>query len=215
MMLDRDRLGFWTRFVAIFLAVVFVGSGVFMGIGTGVSYNLLDLFGGGQQQGGTTVDPQAQIDEARQAVEAEPDNPRNVTRLAALLIQNNRPDEAQGVLEQGREDNPDDPVIPLYLGQIYEQQAQGVPQEEQGELYRKAAESYAASAQIDPEEPQTFLLAGQAYEQAGDPGRAIQYYNGYLDLEPEGEQADAVRQQISTLLAGGTQGEEPPAETQP
>jgi predicted TPR repeat methyltransferase len=46
-------------------------------------------------------------------------------------------------------------------------------------------------------------LAGQAYEQAGEKGKAIQYWNDYLKLEPEGKQADAVKQHIESLLKGG------------
>ncbi|HEY6751230.1 MAG TPA: hypothetical protein VI027_07890, partial [Rubrobacteraceae bacterium] len=50
-----------------------------------------------------------------------------------------------------------------------------------------------------------YLAAGQAYEQAGEQSKAIQYWNEYLKLEPEGEQADAVKERIQGLLKGEQQ----------
>jgi predicted TPR repeat methyltransferase len=49
---------------------------------------------------------------------------------------------------------------------------------------------------------QAYLVAGQAYEQAGEQSKAIQYWNEYLKLEPEGEQADAIKERIQSLLKG-------------
>ena len=51
--------------------------------------------------------------------------------------------------------------------------------------------------------PPATLFAGQAYDQAGQPADAIEYYNGYLDLEPKGENAEKVKDRISALLEGG------------
>lgn len=209
MMLDRDKVTFWTRFGAIALAVIFVGSFVFMGIGTNVSYNLLDLLGGGgqNQPAGQTTGAEDQIERARADLEENPDNPRTMRRLAGLYIQAGRTDEAIEVLERGREVAPDDPYIPLLLGQAQDRKAQA--QTDEGErqgTYARAGDSYVSAAEVQEGEDrkaQAYLLAGQAYEQAGDDGRAIQYWNDYLDLEPEGEQSDAVRDRIQTLLEGG------------
>jgi cytochrome c-type biogenesis protein CcmH/NrfG len=97
-----------------------------------------------------------------------------------------------------------DAEIALLLGEVYSRQAQTALDEKQRkELYRKAGDAYAAAAEIEPENEDAYLLAGGAYEQAGEPAQAIKYYNGYLDLEPEGEQARAVEERISTLLEGG------------
>src|SRR5918997_921429 len=124
MMMNREKIGFWVRLVAIVLSVFFVGSFIFMGLGTNVSYNLFELIGGSDEK------------------------------------------ERKG-------------------------------------LYRKAGDAYAAAAEIEPENEDAYLLAGEAYDQAGEPAQAIKYYNGYLDLEPEGEQAQAVEERISALLEGG------------
>jgi tetratricopeptide (TPR) repeat protein len=206
MMLDRDKITFWTRLGAIVLAVIFVGSFVIMGVGSNVNLNLLDLLGGSsgaQEDRQQTTSSQDQITQAQQELEEDPENPKIIRRLAGLYIQNGQTDEAAEVLERGREVAPDDPVISLYLGQAYERDAQAqTDAEERQAAYEQAGDAYAAAAELQPEKPQAYLAAGQAYEQAGDKGRAIQYWNDYLELEPDGEQADAVKERIASLLEG-------------
>ena len=206
MMLDRDKITFWTRLGAIALAVIFVGSFVVMGVGSNVNLNLLDLLGGSsgaQEDQQQTTSPQEQITQAQQELEEDPENPKIIRRLAGLYIQNGQTDEAAEVLESGREVAPDDPVIPLYLGQAYERDAQAqTDAEERQTAYEQAGDAYAAAAELQPEKPQAYLAAGQAYEQAGDKGQAIQYWNDYLELEPDGDQADAVKERIASLLEG-------------
>ncbi len=206
MMLDRDKITFWTRLGAIALAVIFVGSFVIMGVGSNVNLNLLDLLGGNsgaQEDQQQTTSSQEQITQAQQGLEEDPENPQIIRRLAGLYIQNGQTAEAAEVLERGREVAPDDPVIPLYLGQAYERDAQAqTDEEERTTSYEQAGDAYAAAAELQPEKPQAYLAAGQAYEQAGDKGRAIQYWNDYLELEPDGEQADAVKERITSLLEG-------------
>jgi cytochrome c-type biogenesis protein CcmH/NrfG len=203
MMLDRDKISFWTRVGAIALAVIFVGSFVFMGIGTNISYNLFDLLGGGSKdQEGQTTSSSEQLARAQEDLQKDPQNPRIIKRLAGLYIQNGQTDSAVEVLEQGQEVAPEDPTIPLYLGQAYDRKAQAqTDEDERKATYQKAGDAYAAATEIK-DEPQAYLLAGQAYDQAGDKAKAIQYWNGYLKLQPEGTQSDAVKERISSLLKG-------------
>ena len=205
MMMNRERIGFWVRLVSILLAVFFVGSFIFVGLGTNVNYNLFDLIGGSdqQQQGGQTVGPQEQIAQAEKELEQNPKDSEAIKNLAVLYYQNGRLDDAIRVLERGREVAPDDEEIPILLGQIYSRQAQATPGEEQKKLYEKAGDAYAAATEIEPKNEDAYLLAGEAYDQADQPAQAIKYYNGYLDRAPEGEQAQAVKDRISALLAGG------------
>jgi cytochrome c-type biogenesis protein CcmH/NrfG len=205
MMMNRERIGFWVRLLAIVLSVFFIASFIFVGLGTNVSYNLFELIGGSDQQpGGQTTDPQEQIEQAERELEENPKDPEAIKELAALYYQNGQLEDAARVLENGREAAPKDDEIPILLGEVYSQQAQATPEEEQKkDLYRKAGDAYAAAAEIEPDNEDAYLLAGQAYDQAGDPAQAIKYYNGYLDREPEGEEAKAVKERISTLLEGG------------
>ena len=71
-------------------------------------------------------------------------------------------------------------------------------------MLKKAGDAFAASAEAEPDNAEAYLLAGQAYDQAGQPADAIEYYNGDLDLEPKGENAKKVKDRISALLEGGT-----------
>jgi cytochrome c-type biogenesis protein CcmH/NrfG len=204
MMMNRERIGFWVRLVAILLSLFFIGSFIFVGLGTNVSYNLFDLIGGSDQQpGGQTTDPQEQIEQAERQLEENPKDPEAIKELAALYYQNGQLEDAARVLENGREAAPNDAEIPILLGQVYSQQAQIAPEDEKKELYRKAGGAYAEAAEIEPDNEDAYLLAGEAYDQAGEPAEAIKYYNGYLELEPEGEQSEAVKERISALLQGG------------
>jgi tetratricopeptide (TPR) repeat protein len=204
MMMNRERIGFWIRLLAIVLSVFFIGSFIFVGLGTNVNYNLFDLIGGSdQQKGGQTTDPQEQIEQAEKELEQNPKDPEAIKELAALYYQNGQLEDATRVLENGREAAQKDAEIPLLLGQVYSQRAQVTPEEQQKkDLYKKAGDTYAAAAELEPDNEDAYLLAGQAYDQAGEPAQAIKYYNRYLDLEPEGEQAKAVKDRISALLEG-------------
>jgi cytochrome c-type biogenesis protein CcmH/NrfG len=203
-MMNRDRISFWVRLVAILLAFFFVASFVFVGLGTNVSYNLFDLIGGQDQQaGGQTTDPQDQIEGAEQELQENPKDPDAIKELAALYYQNGRYDDAARVLQEGREVAPNDEEIPFLLGQVYLQEARATPGEEQDRLYLQAGDAFAAAAEIEPDNEDAYLFAGESYDRAGEPAQAIKYYNGYLDLEPEGEQSEAVKERISTLLEGG------------
>ncbi len=210
MMMDRERMSFWIRLVAILLAVVFIASFVLFSIGSTVQYSIFDIFGNNQQQqAGQTVSSGDQIQAARQELEQNPKDPDAITTLAALYIENNQLEEAEKVLSEGREKAPDNEDIALILGQLYFQQAQSAPEDEQEKLYSEAGDALAAATEIEPENEDTYLAAGEAYDQAGQPSEAIKYWNTYLELEPEGEQADQVEERISSLLEGGQTTGEP------
>jgi cytochrome c-type biogenesis protein CcmH/NrfG len=206
MMMNRDRLGFWVRLVSIVLAAFFLISFIFLGLGTNISYNLFEVLGNQdqqQKQADQAPDPQEQIAEAEKALEKDPKDPENIKDLAVLYYTAGRYDDAIQVLQRGREAAPKDEEIPALIGQIYSQQAQAEKGEKQKELLKKAGDAFAASAEAEPDNAEAYLLAGQAYDQAGQPADAIEYYNGYLDLEPKGENAEKVKDRISALLEGG------------
>lgn len=205
MMMNRERLGFWVKLVAVVLSVVFIGSSVFLGLGTNVSYNLFELFGGSgqQQQESQAPDAQDQIDRAEKDLRQNPKDPEAIKDLASLYYNAGRYDEAVRVLRDGREAAPKDEEIPFLLGQVYSQEALGTPGEEQRELHKKAGDAFAAATEVEPDNEEAYLLAGDAYEQAGEPAEAIKYYNGYLDREPKGENSKEVKARISALLEGG------------
>jgi cytochrome c-type biogenesis protein CcmH/NrfG len=205
MMMNRDRLNFWVRLVAIVLSAFFLISFIFLGVGTNLQYNVFQLFGKQNQpkQADQAPDPQEQIAAAEKDLKQDPKDPEKIKDLAALYYTAGRYDDAVQVLQKGREVAPKDEEIPALLGQIYSQQAQMATGEKQKELQKKAGDAFAATAEAEPDNAEAYLLAGQAYDQAGQPAEAIKYYNGYLELEPKGENAGKVKERISALLKGG------------
>jgi len=206
MMMNRERISFWMKLVAIVLAAFFLLSFIFLGVGTNINYNVFQLFGDQnqqQQQSDQAPDPEEQISAAEKELEKDPKDPEKITNLAALYYTSGRYDDALRVLEKGREVAPQDEEIPALIGQIYSQEAQAAKGEKKKELLAEAGDAFAASAKTDPDNADAYLLAGQAYDQAGQPADAIEYYNGYLDLEPKGENAKQVEDRISALLEGG------------
>jgi cytochrome c-type biogenesis protein CcmH/NrfG len=206
MMMNRERLSFWVRLVAIVLSAFFLISFIFLGIGTNISYNLFELIGNQdqqQQQADQAPDPEDQIAAAEKDLEKDPKDPEKIKNLATLYYTAGRYEDALQVLQRGREAAPKDEEIPALMGQIYSQQAQTVQGEKQKKLLKKAGDAFAAAAETEPDNADAYLLAGQAYDQAGQPADAIEYYNGYLDLEPKGENAEKVKDRISALLEGG------------
>src|SRR5215211_7647741 len=207
MMMNRDRISFWVRLVSIVLAAFFLISFIFLGVGTNISYNVFELFGNQdqqQKQADEAPDPEEQIAAAEKDLKKDPKDPEKIKNLAALYYTAGRYDDAIQVLQRGREVAPKDEEIPAFLGQIYSQQAQAAKGEKQKELLNKAGDAFAASAEAEPDNAEAYLLAGRAYDQAGQPADAIEYYNGYLDLEPKGENAAQVKDRISALLEGGS-----------
>lgn len=205
MMMNRKRLGRVMAVVAVVLAAFFLLSSILIGLGTNVSYNLFDLIGGQNQaqQQDQGPSPQDAIEEAEKDLKNNPKDPDAITDLAGLYAQNGQYDDAAKVLRDGREAAPKNAEIPAFLGAVYSQQAAGVDPKEQKELYGKAGDSFAAAAELDPKDEDLYASAGQSYDQAGQTAEAIEYYNGYLDREPEGQDSKAIEDRISALLAGG------------
>jgi cytochrome c-type biogenesis protein CcmH/NrfG len=204
MMMNRERLGFWVRLVSILLAAIFIISFVFLGVGTNIQYNIFDLFGNQDQpkQQNQAPGPEQQIAAAEKDLKKDPKDPEKIKDLAYLYYTAGRYDESMQVLQKGEKAAPNDEEIPALLGQIYSQQAQTATGKKKEELEDKAADAFAASAQAQPDNAELYLQAGQAYDQAGQPAEAIQYYNQYLDRAPKGQDAAQVKDRISALLEG-------------
>ncbi|MBA2345931.1 MAG: tetratricopeptide repeat protein [Rubrobacter sp.] len=205
MMMNREKLTFWTRVFAIGLSVVFVGGTIFFGIGSNVSYNPLDLFNKSNQQSASqSANPQNLIQDAEKKYQKNQKDPEAAQDLAILYIQNGQTGEAIKVLQDSQQAAPKDADTAVLLGQAYAQKAQAAADDKQRkDLNDKAGDAFAAAAEAEKDNEDAYLFAGQSYEQAGEPAQAIKYYNGYLDLEPKGQQSDEVKSRISSLLKGG------------
>jgi cytochrome c-type biogenesis protein CcmH/NrfG len=213
MMMNRERIGFWVRLVSILLAAIFIISFVFLGVGTNINYNIFDLFGNQDQpkQQNNNPGPEQQIAAAEKDLKKDPKDPEKIKNLAYLYYTAGRYDDAIQTLQKGQKVAPKDEEIPALLGQIYTQQAQTASGKQKEKLEGKAAEAFAAAAKAQPDNAEAYLLAGQAYDQAGQPAEAIQYYNQYLDRAPKGKDAAKVKDRITALL----EGKESTSSTQP
>src|SRR5215210_8097348 len=158
MMMNRERISFWVRLVAILLSAVFLISFIFLGVGTNISYNVFDLFGNQdqQKQKDQTPDPKQQIAAAEKDLKKDPKDPEKIKDLAYLYYSAGRYDEAGQVLQKGQEAAPKDEEIPALLGQIYSQQSQTASGKEKAELEGKAAEAFAASAKAQPDNAEAY-----------------------------------------------------------
>ena len=205
MMMNRERIGFWVRVMSIVLAAVFLISFLFLGVGTNLNINIFELFGNQnqqKQQQDQAPGPEQQIATAEKDLKKDPKDPQKIKELAYLYYTAGRYDDAIRVLQKGQQAAPKDEEIPALLGQIYSQQAQTASGKQQKVLQNKAADAFAASAAAQPNNADAYLLAGQAYDQAGQPAEAIKYYNGYLDRAPKGRDATKVKDRISAILQG-------------
>ena len=190
--------------VAVLLAAVFVLSTILLGIGSSTNYSLFEVFGGGgqQQQSVPAPSPDDEIAQAEKELEQNPKDPDAITDLAGAYYTAGRYDDAVRVLRDGREAAPNNAEIATFLGSVYTEQAAGVEPKEQKGIYANAGDAFAAASELEPGDEDLYLQAGQAYDQAGKPAEAVKYYNLYLDREPEGQEADAVKERISGLISG-------------
>jgi hypothetical protein len=97
-MMDRNKVSFWTRVGALALAVIFLVSFAFVGIGANADINLLGLFGGSQDQNqeqAQTSDPQEQVSQAEQELEGDPENPRLIRRHNSVFALARPPETAR------------------------------------------------------------------------------------------------------------------------
>jgi tetratricopeptide (TPR) repeat protein len=83
----------------------------------------------------------------------------------------------------------------LAEARIHFERARGF--EEAGE-YRRAADEYLSAYAFYPD-PEFFFNVGRVYRLAGDPQRALRFYERYLELDPNGRGAGAARAQVEAL----------------
>lgn len=66
--------------------------------------------------------------------------------------------------------------------------------------YGAAADEYLNAYALYPD-PEFFFNVGRVLRKAGNLGRALDYYERYLDLDPDGRGADAAEEQVEAIRA--------------
>lgn len=196
MLLNRKRINRWAKIGAALLAFVFAVSFVGLGVGSGLDANWMDLWRGSGSSGSAAAkSPQDQIKEYEALLAQEPNN------YDALLGIANQ----YGAL--------DDTVNEA----AYLERAAAV--RESTELYRRLAVFYLnpdsrndqaavrvlnKATSLDPNDAQSFLQLGAAQRNLGNTSAAILAWNRYLELQPDGDMAETVKQQIDQLTGQGS-----------
>lgn len=90
--------------------------------------------------------------------------------------------------------DPSEPEPPTYIGWIYALTAQQTTGAERAELVDRALAHFDEAAALDPSYPDLYAFRGLvALNLQGDPDAAVSYLQRYLQLAPDGPQADLVR----------------------
>ena len=192
MLLDRKRIKKWGRWIALFVAIVFVGGFLFMGVGYGgAGFDLSALFRGDESPAATPQTPEERL-AAYQAVLAQ--NPTDIEAMmgAANVYQQmgNFPAAAMYlenvvVLDPGRKD------IYLRLANLYLHADMSD--------FRSAVTVLNKATSVDPTNPDVFLMLGMAQNRLGNTEAAILAWQKYLQLAPDGDMAGVVQEQIDEL----------------
>lgn len=182
--------------MALFLAIIFCVGAVGIGVGSGVGdFNVLEAFSCADSNTTATTTPDDRI-AALLASLAQ--NPKDLTTLQALATAYiNKEDFASAAtyLEQAIAADPTQRDIYLRLASIYTTSLYD---------YRSAvAVLNKAQAQF-PSDPDVYLQLGLAQRSLGNTSAAILAWQKYLALDPNGAQAQTIREQIEEMSANAT-----------
>jgi cytochrome c-type biogenesis protein CcmH/NrfG len=192
LLLDRRKIRRWAKWIALFLAVVFVLSFLFLGVGYGggAGMNIFDLFGK-KNSSVTTLSPDQRI----AALNAKlVENPKDVTTLLALATiyqENGQLGSAATFLEQVIAADPSQKAVYIRLADLY--------MSNDLSNYAAAVAVLNKAISVDPQNPALFLKLGIAQNKLGNTGGALLAWQKYLALAPNGDQAPLIREQVDKL----------------
>lgn len=196
MLLDRRRIRKWARWVALFLAIVFGVGAIGMGVGMGVGDTnfLSSLSCSGDETTNTTA-----VDDRIAALLAElANNPNDLMTLQALATAyqgNGDFANAAKYLEQAIAADPSQRDIYLRLASLYGNEMFD---------YTNAVVVLNKAQAKFPSDPEVYLQLGLAQRTLGNTSAAILAWQKYLELAPNGDQADTIREAIATMAANAT-----------
>ncbi len=219
MLLDRRKIRRWAKWVALGLAIIFALSFLFMGVGYGgAGFNISEIFsGGGCTETTEPTAADAELEGWLASLEADPDNTGLMLKIAdkyeALYnagsgVDPQNFDKATQYLDSALTVDPSLKDVYLRLAGLYLEYAQAnaeVGQSAQAtQAYKDAARVLNKATSVDPENPQIYLDLGIAQRGAGELGAAILAWQKYLQLDPEGDRAAAIRSALEQMTAPST-----------
>lgn len=205
MLLDRKRIRKWAKWIALILAIVFGLSFLTMGVGYGTgSFNIFaTIFGGDNTDTTEPETPEDRLAAALQALEANDQD--TTTMLEAATLFERRYEETQdpadlesaaALMESAIKVDPSLKDVYMRLANLY------LSQEYNNSTAAVAVLNKAAS--VDSSNPDVFLKLGIAQNSLGNAAAAVMAWEKYLELDPNGDMADVVREQVEKLTATTT-----------
>lgn len=171
---------------------MFVGGFLFMGVGYGgAGFDLSGLFRGGEDTAAAPKTPEERL-AAYQALLAQ--NPSDVDAMlgsANIYQQQGNYPAAAMYLENVITLDPARKDIYLRLANLY--------LSPEMEDHQSAVTVLNKATSVDPNNPEVFLRLGMAQNRLGNTEAAILAWQKYLQLAPDGDVADVVRQQIEEM----------------
>lgn len=213
MLLDRRRIRKWAKWIALVLAIVFGLSFLFMGVGYGgAGFDISDIFtsGGCASSTQTTERPdtaEERLEALVTAYEADPKNTATMLSIATAYEDLYREGKGQGTeylnyasafLRNAIDVDPSLKEVYVRVADIYINGIASTP------AYEAAVEVLNKATTVDPDNPEVYLKLGIAQQKLNNTEAAVLAWQKYLQLQPEGQTADIVRQQIEKLTATTT-----------
>lgn len=198
MLLDRKRINKWAKWVALFLAIVFAGGFLFMGVGYGgAGFNVSEAFScANENTVNSPQTPQERIAALEAVLAVNPYDTTTLLAIATIYQQEGRPDLAAPYLERVIAADPSQKEIYLRLANIY--LSSDIAD------YASAARVLNQATSVDPDNPDVFLKLGVAQRNLGNIGAALLAWQRYLALAPNGDMAEVIREQVETLSKNAT-----------
>jgi len=207
LLLDRKKIRKWAKWVALALAVIFGLSFLFLGVGYGgAGFNLSAIFSRDNKT--QTTKPQTAEEKLQsylKTLEANPKDTTTMLEVATLYEQMYKEGEGKGneyllkaaaFLENAIDVDPTVKDVYLRLANIY--------LSKDVQAYESAVKVLNKAASADPTNPQVFLKLGAAQQALGNKEAAILAWQKYLQLAPNGDMADVVKEQLDKLTATTT-----------
>ena len=114
---------------------------------------------------------------------------KSLAGIGNCYLKQNKLKEAQDFFKQSIENSPKDEVLAYNVGEIFFSN-QGLDE---------ALKYFDLAAQIRPEWPDPYLKLGYVYLNKADNPKAIENFDKFLKLEPEGERAALVRNILNVI----------------
>jgi tetratricopeptide (TPR) repeat protein len=197
LLLDRRRIRKWAKWVALVLAIVFVLSFLFMGVGYGgAGFNISEIFSGGCTETTQVPAAQARLNSYLATLET---NPNDTAALAgAMGVYYDQQEYGNAAAYMKRLLAADPTRTDLYM------QAATLYMRSEVADYASAVELLEKVKVTDPENADVYLRLGVAQRALGNTEAAISAWQEYLRLDPNGDQAGAVRDALKEMAASTT-----------